>query len=369
MPYYQDQGSILKHQLTSEGLRVWLTVSKVGDLTYYKDGQTQVQSVPQETLYDRESLDTVWGKPITSDHPPTPVTLDNAPKYQAGMTLNSFILDNGFLTTVAVITDKKLVDSILSGEKTQVSAAYTADLIDGSGKESGKLIQTNRRYNHFAIVKRGRAGENVKVHLATDSCDVWHTDIDQTECYDMTDKIPEPQLTKVEIDKIQYDASEGLSKAVTSLQVTIRDLKASNDTLAGKLAALQMTKDSVSPDTFQYREYFEIRTLAATHQDAYDPEFTKSIPEMKLDIVKRSLSKENLDALNLDSNSPEFIDGVLQGILAMEASKPKRVSTSDSLRMLLNQDNLDNQSTKHDENDIESIRIKYASAISQNGKV
>lgn len=371
MPYFQDKGSIKKHELTPEGLRVWLTVSKVGDLSYYKDGSIQVQTVTPENLFDKSSLDTVWGKPITDDHPPVPVNLDNASKYQAGMTLNSFVLDNGFLTTVAVITNPSLTSAILSGEKNQVSAAYTADLVDNG---DGKLIQTNRRYNHFAIVKRGRAGQDVKVHLDSDqlphdSSHVWHTDIDDVGFNSMADKIPEPQLTKVEIDNVQYDATEDLAKAVTSLQVANRDLKSRNDNLSGKLAALQVTKDSMEPDQSQLREYFEIRTLASLNQDSYDPEFTKSISDMKMDILATHLSKENLTNLNLDSQSPEFVDGLLQGILAMESSKPKRTSPSESLKKLLTSDSIGDNSTNMDQDSIEAIRLKYAATIAQNGRV
>lgn len=357
MNYYQDHGRILKHQITPEGLRVWLTVSRVGDLTYYKDGQPQIQSVTASTLYDQDSLDTAWGKPITSDHPPEPVSMENSTKYQAGMTLNSFVLDNGFLTTVAVITDRNLVDSVINGEKNQVSAAYTADLVE----KDGHLEQTNRRYNHFAIVRRGRAGADVKVHLSDSyqkSDDVWHTDIDQLPELEMTDNLTQSQLTQVEIDGVKYDSSEDLAKAIVSLQNSIRDSKAKSELLTGKLTALEITKDTYdqAPD---YKGYFEIRTLAAMNQDSYDPEFKKSIPEMKIDILRSRLSEDQIKLLNLDAWSSDYIDGVLQGVLA---SQPKRVTPSESLKMVMVQD----QSPKLD--DMEAIRIKYATAISQNGK-
>lgn len=159
-----DTGRIFKSEETPDGfLRVWMTVSRTGPLRYRNDdGSDRVEHVSPQTLFDKNSLDTAWGKPITYLHPRSgKVDADNARELQRGMTQQGLLINQDFLTVVGVLTDRQAIDAVQGGDR-QVSAGYLTDLVP---RADGSFDQTNRRYNHFAIVPAGRAGEQVKVHL------------------------------------------------------------------------------------------------------------------------------------------------------------------------------------------------------------
>lgn len=172
-----DNGEIFKHERTDEGfLRIWMSVSRTGDLDYYdSQGNKRVEIVPRKTLFDVDSLDTAYGKPMTfGDHPKNQkgyhlLDSKNAKYDMVGMTMQSMVTDydQEHLKLLAVITDQDAIDGIESGVK-QVSAAYTRKLqLDG-----GKAYQVDRRYNHFTILPRGRAGESVSVYYDSFNCDI-----------------------------------------------------------------------------------------------------------------------------------------------------------------------------------------------------
>lgn len=149
-----------------------MSVSKVGDLVYRTDGgDRQVETVTAETLFDEESLHTAWGKPITAVfHPKEMLDSTTTAPVQVGMTMTKFdeaAIGDGYLTMLGVFTDQRAID-LVEGGMTQISAGYTADVVDGA---DGKKAQTNRRYNHFTVLPYGRAGETVKVHLDCLRCD------------------------------------------------------------------------------------------------------------------------------------------------------------------------------------------------------
>mgnify|MGYP003564925441 FL=1 len=169
MTFRLDTGRIFKSEQTPDGfLRVWMTVSRVGDLKYNTDTGERIEYVSPQCLFDRDSLDTAWGKPITLLHPEEgEVTADNARKHSRGMTQQGLLINSNFLTIVGVLTDREAIDAVQSGQN-QVSAGYRVSL---EPRADGKFNQKNRRYNHFSIVPLGRAGADVKIHADALRCD------------------------------------------------------------------------------------------------------------------------------------------------------------------------------------------------------
>ena len=169
---HQDVGQIFKSEKTPEGfLRVWLTVSRIGDLKYYNnDGTERIETLTGEELFNKDSLDTAWGKPITLNHPDEEegVTSKNFKKYAVGLTQQGMVVNGDFLTIVGVLTDP---DAIAIAKKgAEVSAGYHTELVE----KGGKLHQTKRRYNHFAVLsgdRKGRAGKDVRIHADAFRCD------------------------------------------------------------------------------------------------------------------------------------------------------------------------------------------------------
>ncbi len=166
-----DAGQIKSYEESAQGyLTCYMTVSRVGDLLYRReDGRMEVEHVPAEELFDPVSLATLVHKPILKGHPSEPINSTNIRKYLRGGTSSKILVDGDFLTVVGVIHDEELVSNIKSGQLREVSAGYWTDV---KKDDSGRLIQTARRYDHIALVERGRAGPEVRVHFDASESDL-----------------------------------------------------------------------------------------------------------------------------------------------------------------------------------------------------
>jgi hypothetical protein len=163
-PRLDTRGVIKDFRETPDGfLDLFLSFSKIGPLVYQRaDGTLETEYLTEDELFNEDSIATATGKPVTYLHPPEWVTKDNARKYARGSTGTKIVKDTPFATIVATVHDSELIDTIKSGRAKQVSAGYTTKVVKG---DDGKLYQTGRRYNHFAVVPLGRAGEEVRIHF------------------------------------------------------------------------------------------------------------------------------------------------------------------------------------------------------------
>jgi hypothetical protein len=253
-----DTGRIYKHERTDEGyLRIWMTVGKVGDLTYFdKDGSHHTEHVSADTLFDKESMDTAWGKAITYfDHPKNEdgkyhlINNTNTTPVMRGMTQQGMLkVNDTFLTVVGVVVDKDTIDGIESGIN-QVSAGYKANLsksiVDSPDGIIERYDQVGRRYNHFTILPKGRAGEDVKVHY-----DCTHADIGEQATpeklssvnhTDTSDNLMEK--VTINFDGANYPVDASLATLITSernrFDSDIKELNTTIDTLKSQLEELE----------------------------------------------------------------------------------------------------------------------------------
>jgi len=164
---------------TGEGyLRGDAAVARVGILKYLlPNGTTRSELVPPETLFKRDSMDTLKLQPITDRHPPE-ILLDKTTvkRRRVGTTGENIKTDEGFLTTSIVITDADAIDSVESGRQ-QLSPGYKATIVLQSGMYKGErydAVQIDRQYNHVAICDRARGGSDLRLNL--DSIDIEHLD-------------------------------------------------------------------------------------------------------------------------------------------------------------------------------------------------
>lgn len=112
-------------------------------------------------------------KPVTLQHPNQPVNLDNVGDLQVGMSANDAEFDglNNYVTVT--VTDKKAVDAIEKGEVKAISMGYRCNIVDNDGVWQGTHHDQEQKdivYNHIALVKNGRAGDQVRF-MVGDSAD------------------------------------------------------------------------------------------------------------------------------------------------------------------------------------------------------
>jgi len=220
------------------------------------DGSIEEEVVTPEELFRADSLDTAGLAPVTLGHPSVGlVTPKNWKEFSVGASGSQVVArkDQGLIDLVFVVGDADAIEAVESGKARQVSAGYLTKVQRG---DDGKLYQTDRQYNHFAIVPHGRAGDSVSLHI--DSADDYAIQLDSGDAKPSTlaQTVPlsaltmttteELKLLRVDDDKIyslkadahsaiaarfKADAMtiEDLSKQIVDLQTQIDKLKAEDE--------------------------------------------------------------------------------------------------------------------------------------------
>lgn len=117
---------------------------------------------PPEEVFSGEAIASFNGAPVTMGHPPSGEFLDpnNVQYLEYGTVMNARRgeepLENGdqILVGDIIIKREPLLSDVKSGRLRQLSAGYTYTPV----RDGDKLIQTEIRGNHVALVSAGRAG-------------------------------------------------------------------------------------------------------------------------------------------------------------------------------------------------------------------
>jgi len=119
---------------------------------------------PESEVFAPETVASFEGMPVTNDHPPEGVDIENIRRLQMG---HAHHVRRGkgeeadLLLADLMITDPGLIRAILSGKR-EISCGYTYELHE----EDGRYVQRKIRGNHIAVVDAGRAGSRVSIRDA-----------------------------------------------------------------------------------------------------------------------------------------------------------------------------------------------------------
>lgn len=228
--------------MTPEGyLRAWASIARTGIQLYTDaDGSVRREYRPETEVASPESLASFAGKAITSEHPPVLLDADNTKDYQVGFSGTEIVYDNGFVKAVMTITDKDAIERIMRGDAREVSAGYRVNYDPTPGvTENGENydgIQKEIIGNHIAIVRRGRAGPQVKLHLdRQDAADL--SLFSTTGDHLMT--------AKVVFDGAEFEVTESVALAITKER---EDAKMSYEDMKKKYDELQAAADSMKSE-------------------------------------------------------------------------------------------------------------------------
>ena len=118
----------------------------------------QVYVTPEE-LFSQDTIDSIEGVDVTFIHPDAlEITIDDWKKLAVGHVQNIY-QDGEFLKGTIFVKDKSIIAEIEKNGIEEVSLGYDSDIIE----KDGKLIKTNIRANHLAIVPEGRCGSACKI--------------------------------------------------------------------------------------------------------------------------------------------------------------------------------------------------------------
>lgn len=141
-------------------------IGRVGILQYRNpDGSIRREYRPPEEAFSTDSLATLRGKPVTIGHPGL-VSSDNVSDIKPiGTVLSTGKQDGDNIRADMVIYN-------LDTKNRELSCGYKVDLDETPGiapsGEKFDAIQKNIRYNHIALVKRGRAGSVARLNMDSD---------------------------------------------------------------------------------------------------------------------------------------------------------------------------------------------------------
>lgn len=147
--------------------------TRVGVFPYLNaDGSVRNELRHPDDVFDPISLETLKYAPITIEHPPEMITTSNVGKYGKGHTTERVEVNRNLVDVDLIVENQEAIDAVEKEGIRELSSGYTADVVEESGVYNGAPYdcrQKNIRYNHVALVRRGRAGPEVRLRL--DSAD------------------------------------------------------------------------------------------------------------------------------------------------------------------------------------------------------
>lgn len=144
-----------------------VTLARVGAMDYLgselgmglKPNEVYQVNVDADELFKPETIESADGIDITFQHPDSlEITLDDWSELSVGHVQNIH-QDGDYLKGTIFVKDKSVIDIIEKQGIKEVSLGYDSDIIE----KNGKLVKTNIRANHLAIVPDGRCGSACKI--------------------------------------------------------------------------------------------------------------------------------------------------------------------------------------------------------------
>lgn len=171
--------------ITQDGaLRGIAIVARPGVYTYSNaDGTTRREYIPEEELYDRESLDSLEASPITDEHPTDMVTASNYRSLIRG-SVGAPRTDGRTVQIPISVSDLALAARIVSGEQSEFSLGKrivydpTPGVTPNGERYDG--VQRKIRYNHLAVTRKARLGDDMRLRFDSET---------DSETLIMTDRI------------------------------------------------------------------------------------------------------------------------------------------------------------------------------------
>jgi len=239
-----DSWMVDKFQKTSEGfLKGRAIVTNVGVFPYLQeDGTVRRELRPPEEVFHPDSIKSLAMMPMTNDHPSTPVDAENSKELSVGFIGDMIYADAYHLSAPITISDAVTVENVQAGKRA-LSAGYSVDLEEKSGVWMGvayDAIQRNIRYNHVAVVDRGRAGDAAKIKL--DSGDGIAITVQNIKEDVMSN------LKKVKIDSVEYDAEAKVIETLHNTQQKLDAIQSDLETLKTENSGLQAKADSATDE-------------------------------------------------------------------------------------------------------------------------
>ena len=319
-------------------------IGRTGILEYRNvDGSIRREYRPPEEAFNVDSLASIRGKPITLGHHGLVSSANYRETKPVGTVISDGRQDGNNIRADVVIYS-------LDTEDRELSCGYQTELEETSGvTEDGQhydAIQRNIRYNHLAIVPRGRAG-NARLNMDGNQS------IEEVET--MSTKIKMDNGIEYEVPaevKVAYDAM------VEKADATKKDLDAMTAKFDSATAEIEKLKADAEKQEADFKAKFdeavkttiELRTIAQKHG-------IEKADEMSNDEIKKAVVAKVHPKLNLDGKSAEYIE------VAFDLAKESEVQHEDA--MAEQRKALNGEIHQDKELDLEDVKAKFMEAESK----
>jgi hypothetical protein len=316
-----DSMPIPKMTRTKEGyLRGQAVVSRAGVFSYMNmDGTIRGELRHPEEVFKRSSLDTLKMIPITNDHPPEFVDASNAHKYQVGHTGETYDVDNDQIIVSMTVTHQDAIDAIEAG-KVELSMGYTVDLKPENGDFKGEHYDARQlapKYNHLAIVKRGRAGSAARLRFDNASEMVQHQMVQHQMVKHETKETN--QLINLKKDYMTEDSNklDALNIKLNNLQSRLNSAEEASASAKKKLDEQELAANSLQTDSIIEAKVVDRVDLMLKAQP-FLGEIEGLFQKSDRDIMEVAIKSIRTDDIDFTKRSDDYVRGVFDTSIAIK---------------------------------------------------
>jgi len=320
-------------QVQNGYLKVPAYLTRTGVFDYAtKDGKVFKELRPDDEVFNDESKTTLSDIPVTNDHPAQFLNTRNTRGIAVGYTSTEVISEDNKLKSTLTIYDQDTIDKIVNDGKREISCGYLADLEMTPGEYNGQhydAIQRNIRYNHVAIVDKGRAGPDVKMILDSGEEETFKIACQKIDSKPETYQNPNKEvenkqektegntmLVKIKIDGKEFEVDQIVADSLKKQETEEKEaLKAKLDEAEGKVAALEDENKKVKEEFTKEKMMDAAKArieLENTAKKILGDEFKADADDIE---IKKSVIAKNNAEIELAEKSEEFVDGVFATIM------------------------------------------------------
>lgn len=146
------------------GVQLYLA-RELGDIAinagFGPDDVVRVYRHPDE-VFHKDSLASITRVPVTVDHPSEGVTAENWSQLAVGEVGDAYTTDKEWIVVNPMIKDSAAIQAARTTHK-EISMGYGAAIVKARDGLDADFEQKNIRYNHLALVPKGRAGDMARI--------------------------------------------------------------------------------------------------------------------------------------------------------------------------------------------------------------
>lgn len=241
------------------GVQMYLA-SELGDVAtkagFAPTDMVRVYRHPDQ-VFDKASLASITRLPVTLDHPSEEVTAANWAKYSVGDVGDAYAAEADWIVVNPMVKDSDAVIAARTTHK-EISMGYRAGIVVARDGLDADFEQVGIRYNHLALVPKGRAGEMARIGDSWGASPVHDSQqgqqpttaskgkkmSDSTSPIILGDKVVNVAIGDVAaVEKFKADTNKAMTDAATAHSAALAD----RDTQLGTLRAeLKIAQDKAA---------------------------------------------------------------------------------------------------------------------------